>query len=330
MSGPRTGPETMCLMRITVISGGEAGTRFARGLLDHLDRSPDLSGSEVTVVASTGDDISLWGLRLSPHLDALVDALGTTKGAPEDSSVVAAEIADLGLEPRWYPVTDRAMAAHLARTAWLSRGETLSEVTARMGEIRGLGERGVRVLPMSDVPVETHAVLDGDEDQRAVHVQQWRHELGSPTATRFVVAGMDRATPAPGVLDAIRGADVVLLPPADPVLGLGIVLGVPGVRDAVRGTSAPVVGVSPVSTASPAPEALTASLATVGVEPTATGVAGLYRDVLDGWVVDPTDAGVRGAGGRLAVSAHASPLDTAEPADVAASALALADSLRSA
>lgn len=323
-------PETMCLMRITVISADVSGPRFARGLLDHLDRSPDLAGSEVTVIASTGDDISLWGLRLSPHLDDLVDALGTAKGGPEDSSVVADELAHLGLEPQWYPVTDRDMAAHLARTAWLSRGESLSEVTARIAERRGLTARGVRVLPMSDVPVETHAVLDGDEDQRAVHVQQWRRELDSPAATRFVVAGMDRATPAPGVLDAIRGADVVLLPPADPVLGLGIVLGVPGVRDAVRGTSAPVVGVSPVSAASPAPETLAASLATVGVEPTATGVAGLYRDVLDGWLVDPTDAGARSAGGRLTVTAHPTSLDTAGASDVAASALALAASLHSA
>lgn len=324
------GPATMSLMRITVISGSETDACFARGLLDHLDRSPDLAGSEVTVIASTGDDISLWGLRLCPHLDGLVDALGTAKGAPEDSSVVAGELADLGLEAQWYPVTDRSLATHLARTAWLSRGEPLSEVTARLAEGRGLASRGVRILPMSDVPVETHAVLDGAEDQRAVHVQQWRRELGSPTATRFVVAGMDRATPAPGVLDAIRGADVVLLPPSDPVLGLGIVLGVPGVRDAVRGTSAPVVGVSPVAATAPAPESLTASLATVGVTPTAAGVAGLYRDVLDGWLVDPADAGTRVTGGRPTVTAHSGPVDAADLSDVAASVLALANSLRSA
>ncbi len=313
-------------MRITVISGGEAGARFTRGLLDHLDASPDLAGSEVTVVTNTGDDISLWGLRLCPDLDRHVAALGATKG-DEDSSVVADELADLGLEPRWLPVTDRALATHVARTAWLSRGETLSEVTAHLAERHGRGE-GVRVLPMSDVPVETHAVLDGPEDQRAVHVQQWRHELGSPAATRFVVAGMDRATPAPGVLDAIRGADVVLLAPSDPVLGLGIVLGVPGVRDAVRGTSAPVVGISPVTSAAPVPEGLTTSLATVEVEPTASGVAGLYRDLLDGWLVDPSDTGTR-AGARLTVRAHSGPIADADASGVAASALALGASLRS-
>lgn len=321
-------PENMCPMRITVISGGGAGARFTQGLLEHLDRSPDLAGSEVTVIAGTGDDISLWGLRLCPDLDLLVDTLGGTKGADADSTAVAGELATLGLEPQWYPVTDRELATHVARTAWLSRGETLSEVTARLAERRGLTDRGVRILPMSDVPVETHAVLDGDEDQRAVHVQQWRRELGCPTATRFVVAGMDRATPAPGVLDAIRGADVVLLPPADPVLGLGIVLGVPGIRDAVRGTGAPVVGVSPLTSSSPPPGPLAASLATVAVEPRPGEVAGLYRDLLDGWLVDPADAGTRATGGRWTVSAHADPLDSADPAEVAASALGLAVSLR--
>lgn len=326
MRGSDPVPENMSPMRITVISGGESGARFARGLLEHLDASRDLSDSRVTIIANTGDDISLWGLRLCPDLDRHLGALGEAKGG-EDSAVVADELTSLGLEPQWFPVTDRELATHVARTAWLARGETLSEVTARLAERRGLGST-VRLLPMSDVPVETHAVLDRPDEQQAVHVQQWRHELGSPPAVRFVVAGMDRATPAPGVLDAIRSADVVLLAPSDPALDLGIVLGVPGVRDAVRGTSAPVVGVSPVSSATPLPEALAVSLSAVGAEPTASGVAGLHRDLLDGWLVDPSDAGARAAGGRWAVRAHSDPLGTSDPSAVAASALDLAGSLR--
>lgn len=317
-------------MRITVISGGEPGARFTRGLLDHLERSPDLAGSQVTVIANTGDDISLWGLRLCPDLDLLVDTLGTAKVAdPRTSHVVGDELATLGLEPQWYPVTDREMGVHVARTAWLGRGDSLTEVTAHLATAHGVPEH-VRVLPMSDIPVETHAVLDGPEDQRAVHVQQWRHELERPGAARFVVAGLDRANPAPDVLDTIRGADVVLLPPSDPVLALGIVMGVPGVRDALRGTSAPVVGVSPVVDAAPAPQPLAASLATVGVDATSGGVAGLFKDLLDGWVVDPADAGAAPAGSRWATAAHTGPLGPdATPADVAATALAHALSLRS-
>lgn len=281
-AAPPSWAESMSSMRITVISGGPAGSRLVRGLVDHPgDPTP---APEVTVIANTGDDISLWGLRISPEIDGLLadlspDDPGTAGAAP---SLVTDELHALGVQPQWYPVTDREIGTHLARTAWLGQGATPSEVTQRLAERRGLPAKGVRLLPMSDVPVETHVVLDEQEEQRAVHVQQWRHELGSPAATRFVVAGMDRAAAAPGVLDAIREADVVVLPGGDPVLSIGIVLGVPGVRDALRGTSAKIVGITPDLTD------LGPSLAAVGIDPTASGVAGLYRDLRVTWL--PTDA----------------------------------------
>lgn len=300
-------------MRITVISGGPAGAQFVRGLVDHLQESPD--PAEVTVIANTGDDISLWGLRVCPDVDVLLAALGDDDDS--DTDRVARELSALDVHPQWYPVTDREVGTHLARTAWLGMGATSSEVTARLAERRGLPARGVRILPMSDVPVETHAVLDGPEQQQAIHVQQWRHELGSPPAARFIVAGMDRAAAAPGVLDALREADVVLLTPSDPVLSTGIVLGVPGVRDALRGTSAPVVGVSPDL------DDLGPSLTAVGAEPTSAAVAGLYRDVLNGWLAGTSDSPTPGS---RWTTAHA---DLTRPAQqVAADALNLALSLR--
>lgn len=318
-------PENMGPMRITVISGGMAGARFVRGLLTHIDNTADLEGSEVTVIANTGDDITLWGLRICPDLDLLVRTLGADDAnAAAPSDVVRTELAAYGASSQWFPVSDRDVGTHLARTTRLSRGETLSEVTAGLAERWRLADRGVRVVPMSDVPVETHAVIDGQEGQQAVHVQQWRHELGRPPAARFVVAGMDRAIPAPGVLDAIRGADLVLMPPSDPVLSLGIVLGVPGVRDALRGTSAPVVGVSPVTGDQMHDDAMTTSLAAVGVPVSAAGVASLYRDLLSGWLVAPEDDGVKVSG--VQVRAHAAGLDDA-PSHLAAAALTFARSL---
>ena len=265
-------------MRITVISGGLAGAQLVSGLVDQLQDSPDRA--EVTVIANTGDDITLAGLRACPDLDGLLAQL--SDASPAATTAVGDELTSLGVHPGWYRVSDGELAVQLARTAWLGQGATLSEVTATLAERRGLTERGVRLLPMSDVPVETHAVLDGEQEQQAVHVQQWRHDLGSPPATRFVVAGMDRATAAPGVLDSLREADLVLLAPADPVLSIGIVLGVPGVRDALRGTSAPIVGVTP-DLADLGP-----SLAAVDVERTADGVASLYRDLRITWL--PADA----------------------------------------
>src|SRR5690606_39926882 len=112
----------------------------------------------------------------------------------------------------------------------------------------GLPAQGVRLLPVTDAPIETHVVVAGDEEvpERAMHFQQWwvRHRAAIP-ALRFTVVGLDRATAAPGVLDAIRGADVVLLPPSNPVVSIATILGIPGARDTPRGTRPPLVRVSP-------------------------------------------------------------------------------------
>ena len=178
----------------------------------------------------------------------------------------------------------------------------LSEVTARLSARWGLPEQRVTLLPMSDTPVETHVVVDEGEGPRAVHFQEWwvRMRAAVP-AQRFVAVGMDRATAAPGVLDAIREADVVLLPPSNPVVSIGIILGVPGVRDALRGSRAPVVGVSPLIGGAPVRGHADACLSAIGVESTTSAVAGLYADFLDGWLVDDADKALADAPGRLRV-----------------------------
>ena len=269
-------------MNICVLSGGPDGAAFVRGLIDHVAGSADLAGSTVSVIVNTGDDISLWGLRLCPDLDRHVAALSPAPTGATSGDVVRREMDDLGAEPDWYPITDAEVATSLARTSWLARGDGLAEVTERLARRRGVPE-WVRVMPMSEVPVETHAVLEDDEGQHAVHVQEWRRGPAQ-APSRFVVAGLDRATPAPGVLEALRGADVVLLAPGDPVLSLGIVLGVPGVRDAVRGTAAPVIGTSPGGL-----PLLTASLAALGEATDGTGARNVYEGLLDGWLADPQD-----------------------------------------
>ena len=154
----------------------------------------------------------------------------------------------------------------------------LSEVVARLSARWGLPELGVTLLPMTDTPVETHVVVEEDGEQRAIHFQEWwvRHQAELPV-DRFVVAGLDRPRPAPGVLEAIREADVVLLPPSNPVVSIGIILGVPGVRDALRGTRAPVVGVSPLVGGRPVRGHADVCLRAIGVEETSAGVAGPLR-----------------------------------------------------
>jgi LPPG:FO 2-phospho-L-lactate transferase len=340
-------------MHITALAGGVGGARFIRGLRHHLDSTPGLADSTVTVIANTGDDITLFGLRVCPDVDTLLYTLGDGIhegqgwGRADESHRVQAELAAYGAVPQWFALGDLDFGTHIVRSQWLGQGASLSEVTARLASRWGLPDRRIALLPMTDVPVETHVVVADGEDgvgggdgggdggggggggERAIHFQEWwvRHQASLP-ARRFVVAGLDRATAAPGVLDAIRTADVVLLPPSNPVVSIGIILGVPGVRDALRGTTAPVVGVSPLISGRPVRGHADACLNAIGVDSTAQAVAGLYEDFLDGWLVDPSDAATTA---RARVEVFDGPLlmtDVDATARIAAHALRLADTVR--
>ncbi len=335
-------------MRITTLSGGVGGARFIRGLRRHLDRLPGGPGDhEVTVIGNTGDDITLWGLRVCPDLDTLLYTLGggihegQGWGRAEESHRIQAELAAYGAKPQWFGLGDLDLATHIVRSQWLGQGLTLSEVTARLASRWGLPDQGLTLLPMSDDPVETHVVVDdpeADGGQRAIHFQEWWVRMqASVPASRFVAVGMDRATAAPGVLEAIRTADVVILPPSNPVVSLGIILGVPGVRDALRGTAAPVVGVSPLVGGAPVRGHADACLSAIGVEATAGAVGDLFADFLDGWLVDPGDAPPGSAAGSsrtpggLRLTAWDRPLlmpDVASATELAGAAYDLALSLR--
>lgn len=317
-------------MRVTALSGGVGGARFLRGLLAHLDRTPALADSTVTIIGNTGDDITLFGLRVCPDLDTVLYTLGGGVhegqgwGRADEGYAVHAELSALGVPPDWFSLGDKDFGTHIARSLWLGQGHSLSEVTARLARRWGLPDRGVTLLPMTDVPVETHVVVDEGGGPQAVHFQEWwvRMRAAVP-AQRFVVAGMDRATAAPGVLDAIRTADVVLLPPSNPVVSIGIILGVPGVRDALRGTRAPVVGVSPLVSGRPVRGHADACLTAIGVSATSSAVAALYADFLDGWLVDDSDADAAMPSG---VTSRARPLlmtDISAAADIAGAALDL-------
>ena len=324
-------------MHITALAGGVGGARFIRGLRHHLDTTPGLADSTVSVIANTGDDITLFGLRVSPEVDTLLYTLGNGVhegqgwGRADESHRVQGELAAYGALPQWFALGDLDFGTHIVRSQWLGQGVPLSEVTARLAARWGLPERRITLLPMSDVPVETHVVVADGEDgaERAIHFQEWwvRHQASIP-AQRFVVAGLDRATAAPGVLDAIRSADVVLLPPSNPVVSIGIILGVPGVRDALRGTTAPVVGISPLISGRPIRGHADACLSAIGVDSTAQAVAGLYQDFPDGRLADPADASTRP---RARVEAFDGPLlmtDVDATARIAAHALRLADAVR--
>jgi LPPG:FO 2-phospho-L-lactate transferase len=174
------------------------------------------------------------------------------------------------------------------RTQWLRDGVALSEVTRRLCE---RWQPGVRLLPATDDMVETHVTL---ADGGVVHFQEWWVRLhAAAPATRIELTGAATARPGPGVLDAITTADVVVIPPSNPVVSVGTILSVPGIADALRTTSAPVVGLSPIIGAAPVRGMADACLATIGVETSAYAVARHYGrrpdGLIDGWLVDETD-----------------------------------------
>ncbi len=293
-------------MHITALAGGIGGSRFLVGLRAAL--ADDLPDAQITVIGNTGDDIWIHGLRVCPDLDTVMYTLGggisaeRGWGREDETFTVREELAAYGVEPTWFGLGDRDIATHLIRTQSLAAGYTLTEVTAALCE---RWQPGVRLLPMTDGRTETHVVVDdptgatapdGTPLRTALHFQEWwiRYRAQLP-AHEFVLVGADQATPGPDVIDAITGADVVLLPPSNPVVSIGTILQVPGIADAVRSTPAPVVGVSPIVGDAPVRGMADACLRAIGVETSATGVALHYGartegGLVDAWVIDTVDA----------------------------------------
>ncbi|GEL99740.1 2-phospho-L-lactate transferase [Cellulomonas terrae] len=317
-------------MKVTVLSGGVGGARFTRGLLSLLGER-----AHVTVVANTGDDLWLHGVRVCPDLDTLMYTLGGAVheeqgwGRRDETRRTSDDLAAYGLGWEWFTLGDLDLATHLARTELLRTGLPLSQVTARLAE---RWAPRVTLLPMTDDEVETHVVTaDGQE----IHFEEWwvRHRATLPAA-RFVQTNLATAAPAPGVLAALTEADVVVVPPSNPVVSVGTILAIPGVRDALRTSSAPVVGVSPVIGGAPVRGMADACLTAIGVETSAVAVARHYGrrpdGVLDAWLVDERDADAADAlrsEGWIAGAAPTLMTDVPTTARIAADALALVGAL---
>ena len=314
-------------MRITVLAGGVGGARFLRGL---IAAAPD---ADITVVGNTGDDIDLFGLHVSPDLDTIMYTLGggiseeQGWGRSDESFTVLSELTAYGTGPGWFSLGDRDFATHIARTAMLNAGMPLSAVTAALCR---RWRPGVTLLPMSDDRVETHVVIEEDGQVKTVHFQEWWVRLHAAVPARQIVAdGAGLAQPAPGVLDAIAAADVVLLPPSNPVVSVGIILAVPRIAAALAAKL--VVGVSPIIGGAPVRGMADACLTAIGVPTTAAAVAAHYgAGLLDGWLVDDKDADSVGAPELAGIAVRAVPLymtDLRAAADIATAALTLAAEL---
>ncbi|MFE2145834.1 2-phospho-L-lactate transferase [Streptomyces sp. NPDC059456] len=319
-------------MRIVVLAGGIGGARFLRGLKSAV---PD---ADITVIGNTGDDIHLFGLKVCPDLDTVMYTLGgginedQGWGRTDESFTVKEELAAYGVGPAWFGLGDRDFATHIVRTQMLGAGYPLSAVTEALCD---RWQPGVRLLPMSDDRVETHvAVTDPDSgERRVIHFQEyWVRLRASLDAEAVVPVGAEQAKPAPGVLEAVAAADLIVLPPSNPVVSVGTILAVPGIREAVAAAAAPVVGLSPIVGGAPVRGMADKVLAAVGVEASAAAVALHYgAQLLDGWLVDTADADAVAEVEAAGIACRAVPLmmtDLAATTEMARAALALAEASR--
>jgi LPPG:FO 2-phospho-L-lactate transferase len=280
----------MGLSSVVALSGGVGGSRFTRGL-----RAAAPATTRLTAVVNTGDDVTLHGLRISPDVDTVLYALSGVVdekrgwGPRGDSFQCMQALERLGGDT-WFRLGDIDLATHIRRTELLAAGWPPSQVTAELA--RRLGIAGTCVLPMTDQPVETWVQLA--EDGQWVHFQEYfvhRRTEAAIGGVRF--EGIEHARPAPGLLDAVAQAELIVLCPSNPFVSVAPILAVEGVRQAIeqaRQRGALVAGVSPLIGGATVKGPAARMLTELGFEASALGVARQYEGLLDLFLIDPVDA----------------------------------------
>jgi LPPG:FO 2-phospho-L-lactate transferase len=312
-------------LSFVALAGGVGAARFLRGLCEVV--APE----DVVAIVNTGDDSTFYGVHVSPDLDIVTYTLAGRVdrergyGIEGDSFALVDALARFGHET-WFRLGDRDFATCLHRTLRLRAGAGLASVTDEIR--RALGVRA-RILPMSEDACPTYVALRGG---RRVHFEEYLARDGAPDEVAAVdLSAAERARPGPGVLDAIAAAEGVLVCPSNPVVSIGPILAVPGVREALRRSAGPAVAVSPIVGGAPVKGPADRLLRGIGVEVSARGVAGMYRDLARGFVLDERDAAQ--AGDVAALGLETRVLDTlmtdlARSARVAEAALELVRRLR--
>jgi LPPG:FO 2-phospho-L-lactate transferase len=268
--------------RVVALAGGTGAAKLLRGLAARVEPH------HLTVIGNVGDDTDVWGLHVSPDLDtvtyALAGALDAERGwgLRDETFHCLAAMAALGAET-WFQLGDRDLATHLHRTRRLADGEPLSRVTAALARSLGVG---TRILPASDDPVRTR--IRTPEGWLAFQ-EYFVRDKALPQVLEVAYAGAERARPAPGVVEAIRDADLVVVCPSNPVTSVGPILAVPGLVEALGRTRAVVAGVSPIVAGAPVSGPAGALMRARGLEVSPVGVAVAYAPWLRRLLLDPRD-----------------------------------------
>jgi len=268
-------------VRVTLLAGGTGGAKLAAGMQEEV-------GSDLAVIANTGDDIETLGVHVSPDPDLVTYWLSGEIdeergwGLKDDGFAVFNRLKQLGA-PSWFGLSDRDLASCLYRRQFLDDGGRPTDAQAQIA--RGLGVEA-RVLPMCDTPVRTQVLTPGGP--RALQ-EYLILDGGQPDVLGVQLEGIEEAEPTPEALAAIRDAEAIVIGPSNPVISIGPILAVPGLREAIAASSAPVVAVSPYVAGQVVKGPTDRFMEGVGRPTTAAGVASLYTGLIEAMVVDEGD-----------------------------------------
>jgi LPPG:FO 2-phospho-L-lactate transferase len=273
-------------VKVVALAGGVGAGKFLRGLVRAV------SPADVTAVVNTADDLDVHGLRVCPDLDSVTYWLGDAFdrergwGRRDETFRATDELRAFDPDAAWFGLGDLDLATHLFRTRSLADGLPLSEVAARIARRFAIEST---ILPMSDQRVETRLDIVSLGHGMDLHFQEYWVRRGARDDVKAIrFEGVEAARPAPGVIDAIRQADAVVICPSNPVVSIGPILAVEGLREAVAGR--PVVGISPIVGGRPLAGMADRLMPVVGLEVSAVGAARSYEGLLDAWVIDDADA----------------------------------------
>jgi len=268
---------------IVVLAGGVGAARFLQGVVQVVPQE------QLIVIANTGDDRDFYGLHVSPDIDTVMYTLAGMVdethgwGIRADTYHTMQQLTSYGNED-WFMLGDRDLATHIHRTNLLRQGKTLSAVTDALRAHLGLT---LRILPMSDQPVSTHIQTPAG----LLHFQEYLVKRHCTDEVQDIVfMGVKEAKPAPGVIDALKDADAVLIAPSNPLVSIGSILAVPGVHDALHEASGMVVAISPIVRGMPIKGPADKLMHGMQIEVSALGVTRYYRDFLDVMIIDEQDA----------------------------------------
>lgn len=272
-------------MKVTALAGGIGASKFLLGLASVMP--PE----DITIIANTGDDIELFGFRICPDIDTVTYTLAgvinedTGWGLKGDTFECLRWLSRYG-EASWFNLGDHDLATHIFRTNQLRAGRSLSEVTDNIRRSLGVGST---ILPMTDAYTPTRVVTDEDE----MHFQEYFvRRRCEPRVREIRFDNIKSALPATGVLNAILESDAVVICPSNPFISIGPILAVPGVREALRETPATVVAITPIIGGKALKGPAADMLRDLGHEVSARGVAGMYTDFIDLFVLDEVDADI--------------------------------------